>query len=211
MTFRSFAKAAALAAVSVLLVTGIVKAVDCTVDLCGFSAGQATGLRDTFVDQVNTETIAGNKTLSGTTTLSGATTVSGTFDATSTFSLGGTAVSATAAELDDVTVHLTIPDMSIASTYFAVSYFAGTVTDWYCIVDDAFTTDNVITLNVNGGQPGTNGTLTQTASGSAAGDIDSAAVSGANVTLTTGQSLSIGSSGATTTIGETHCTIVVDR
>lgn len=104
--FPRIARATALALFAMLLVPSGVKAVDCTIDLCGFSAGQATGLRDTFVDAFNTETIAGNKTLSGTTvisgttTLSGATTASGTFDATSTFSLGGTAVTATAAEIN---------------------------------------------------------------------------------------------------------------
>ncbi len=108
MTFRRFARATALAFFAVLLVSGVVKAIDLTTDLGGFSAGQATGLRDTYVDQLNTETIAGAKTfsgttvISGTTTLSGATTVSGTFDATSTFSIGGTAVTATAAELNAV-------------------------------------------------------------------------------------------------------------
>lgn len=100
MTFRSLARASALALFAVLLVTGAVKAIDLTTDMGGFSGGQITGLRDTFVDQLNTETIAGNKTLTGTTVISGATTVSGTFDATSTFSLGGTAVTATAAEIN---------------------------------------------------------------------------------------------------------------
>ena len=64
MTFRRFARAAALALFAVLLVTGTVKAIDLTTDMGGFSGGQITGLRDTFVDQLNTETIAGAKTFS---------------------------------------------------------------------------------------------------------------------------------------------------
>ena len=106
MIFRSFVRVATLALFAILLVVGTVKAIDLTTDMGGFSGGQITGLRDTFVDQLNTETIAGAKTfsgttvISGTTTLSGATTASGTFDATSTFSLGGTAVTATALELN---------------------------------------------------------------------------------------------------------------
>ena len=64
MTFRRFARAFALALFAVLLVVGTVKAIDLTTDLGGFSAGQATGLRDTYVDQFNTETIAGAKTFS---------------------------------------------------------------------------------------------------------------------------------------------------
>jgi len=77
MTFRHFARASVLAFFAVLLVTGVVKAIDLTTDLGGFSAGQATGLRDTFVDQLNTETIAGAKTFSDAAVFSGAVTIVG--------------------------------------------------------------------------------------------------------------------------------------
>lgn len=217
MTLRSIARATALALFAVLFVVGAVKAIDLTTDMGGFSGGQITGLRDTFVDQLNTETIAGAKTfsgttvISGTTTLSGATTVSGTFDATSTFSLNGTAVSATAAELDDVTLQIIIGDMASAATWWVVSPWGGTVTDWYCVLGAPISADVVLTLNVNGTQAnGTSGEqLTVTAASSAAGDIDSGTVD--STTITNRQTISIGSDGGNTENEEEVCTIVIDR
>jgi hypothetical protein len=44
---------------------------NCTVDPCFFSGGQITGLRDTFVDQYNNETIAGDKTFAGNVVIGG--------------------------------------------------------------------------------------------------------------------------------------------
>ncbi len=120
--------------------------------------------------------------------------------------------SLTTAELDDVTLQVHVEDISVATTYFTVSYFAGDVTDWYCVLRAGFAGSNVtLTLNVNGAQPTTNGTLTVTQSGSASGDIDSAAVSGAN-TIASGQLIAIGSGGSATEVNTVEmCTVVIDR
>ncbi len=161
MTFRRFARAAALALFAVLLVSGPAKAIDLQTDMGGFSGGQITGLRDTY-------------------------------------------------GIETLQVHIT--DISTQATDWVVSHFAGTVTDWYCVLGAVITTANsTLTLNVNGAQPTTNGTLTVTGVGSSIGDIDSAAVSGSNVTIAVGEAISIGTSGASTTTAEEICTVVIDR
>lgn len=78
----------ALAAVLTFNPSKQARAVDCTVDMCFFSAGQIQGLRDTFVDAVNDETVAGDKTFSGSTDMTGG------------LSIDGTALTATAAEIN---------------------------------------------------------------------------------------------------------------
>ena len=89
-TLRSMARAVLPAFLALGLFAGLAFAVDCTVNLCGFSGGQATGLRDTYVDAFNAESIAGAKTFTSTVDV----------DTDGNFKLAGTAVSSTAAELN---------------------------------------------------------------------------------------------------------------
>ena len=62
MTLRRLVGVLALALLVLLVIPFAVKAIDLTTDMGGFSAGQITGLRDTFVDQNNAETVGGAKT-----------------------------------------------------------------------------------------------------------------------------------------------------
>ena len=121
-------------------------------------------------------------------------------------------VTATAAELNDVTIQITVPDISTLSTGFVVSHFAGTITDWYCALEAAITAvDAVLTLEVNGSTPTTGSSLTVAWSGSAAGDIDSdTTVDGAN-TVAVGQLLSVGTNGASTNTAREICTVAISR
>lgn len=125
--------------------------------------------------------------------------------------LAGTAISVTAAELNDSIIQIHVEDISVASTFYAVSHFIGSVTDWYCVLNSAFSgSDVTLALSVNGAQPTNNGTLTVTTSGSAAGEVDSAAVTGAN-SITRGQVIGIGSNGNATQATVEMCTVVIER
>ena len=126
--------------------------------------------------------------------------------------LGGTTVSSSAAELDDTTLQIVLVDVSSNATHFVVSHFAGSITDWYCVLEGAITTaNNTLTLNVNGSPPTTGSTITVAFSGSAAGDIDSDLTVATNNAITAGQAVSIGSSGDSTNTVREICTVVVNR
>jgi hypothetical protein len=70
-------------------------------------------------------------------------------------------------------ISLYFPDVANKSDMFLPMNFAGTVKNVKCIIDGTITTaDTILTVKV-GTTAMTNGTITITASGSAAGDIDS--------------------------------------
>ena len=128
------------------------------------------------------------------------------------FQFAGTTINSTAAELDDTLLQIVIPDISAASTYWAVSHFSGTVTDWYCVLGDAITgTGSILTLGINGQEVTPNGTLTVTIIGSAGGVVDSSLGLTGNTTISAGQTISIATDGGST--GDIHesCTIVIAR
>ena len=100
----------------------------------------------------------------------------------------GTAVTATAAELNDSFVILDIADGSADATYYMVSPHAGTISKIWTVINGAVSTaDITVTANI-GATPVTNGLVTIATAGSAAGDIDSATPSAANV-VTAGQAI----------------------
>ncbi len=103
-----------------------------------------------------------------------------------------------ASEDGAVTVKVTIPDISTASsTGYGVAPISGTITKVYGVLGGAITVaDSVVTTNI-AGTPITNGSFTVAQSGSAAGDVDTATPTAAN-TVTAGQSIRAVSDGGST-------------
>lgn len=98
---------------------------------------------------------------------------------------GGTAVTATAVELNETILTMSIADLSAEATYYLVMPHAGTVTKIWSVTNGAVATADVtITCNI-GATPITGGVVTIATAGSAAGDVDSATPSAAN-TVTAG-------------------------
>lgn len=111
-----------------------------------------------------------------------------TLSASSTFALGGTAVTATATEINEVVQCLDIADGSADSTYYVVCPHAGAIGRIWTVIDGVVSTaDITITANI-GATPVTDGVVTIATAGSAAGDVDSATPSAANV-VTAGQAV----------------------
>lgn len=103
----------------------------------------------------------------------------------------------TEAEISDKTYTITTHIADIGSTTPArvVVPFAGTLTDVYSVIDGAVsTTDAVITVAIDGVST-TPGTFTIAFTGSAAGDVDSLAVTNGN-TVVAGDVISLTSDGA---------------
>lgn len=91
----------------------------------------------------------------------------------------------------------TLTDVSAASTAYFVVPRASTLTKmWTCLQGSISVADSTVTVKNSGGS--TAGTLTVTAAGSAAGDIDSAVCS-SNNTFTAGQLCTVVSDGASST------------
>lgn len=95
---------------------------------------------------------------------------------------------------NSMTLDIYFDDIQTAHSHFVVAPIAGTVTKIYTVIYTSFTTaDNVITTSI-GGTPLTNGAITITQSGSAAGDVDSSTPTAAN-TVSAGQAIEIASDG----------------
>lgn len=105
-----------------------------------------------------------------------------------TFKLDGTTVSATAAELDEYSVFLDIADGSAEAVYYVVCPHAGTISKIYTVTDGAVGTADITVTGKIGATAITDGVVTIATSGSAAGDVDSATPSAANV-VTAGQAV----------------------
>lgn len=103
----------------------------------------------------------------------------------------------TEAEITSKVCYLTVAmaDISTAGSVYLPCAFAGTVTAVHSVIANAFTTaDTTLTVKLNGVAM-TDGTITVTQSGSAAGDVDSCSPSAGN-TFTAGQYLQVTSDGA---------------
>ena len=125
--------------------------------------------------------------------------------------LAGTAVTATAAEINEMVLTLDIADGSADATYYLVSPHAGAISKIWSVTDAAVSTaDITITANI-GATAVTGGVVTIATAGSAAGDIDSATPSAANV-VTAGQAINFvvagGGSGGAPRI---HLAVVLTR
>lgn len=138
------------------------------------------------------------------------------------FALDGTSVTSTAAELNKLdgvastaaeidqralSMELTL---GTADTKYMVIPWTGSVTKAYTVTDAALTTaDETITLENDASTAMTNGVITITQSGSAAGDIDEATPT-ANNTFTAGEMMEIIIGGENGSATSATLTVLVD-
>jgi hypothetical protein len=120
-------------------------------------------------------------------------------------------LTASAAELNEQVLTLDIADGSADATYYLVCPHAGAITKIWTVTDAAVSSaDITVTANI-GATPVTNGVVTIATAGSAAGDVDSATPSAANV-VTAGQAINLvvagGGAGGAPRI---HVSIVLTR
>ncbi len=128
-----------------------------------------------------------------------------------TFQVGGSSITATAAELNETTLHLDIADGSADATYYLVSPHAGTISKIYTVTDGVVSTaDITVTANI-GVTAVTTGVVTIATAASAAGDVDSATPTAANV-VTAGQAMNFvvagGGAGGSPRV---HLAVVITR
>lgn len=123
----------------------------------------------------------------------------------------GTAVTATAAELNEVPIYLDIADGSADASYFVVTPHAGTISKVYVTVDGTVSTADITVALEYQTVAVTNGAVTVVQSTAAAGDVFSATPTAAN-TVTAGSSIEVvvtgGGSGGSPRL---HVTIVISR
>lgn len=121
------------------------------------------------------------------------------------------AVTATAAELNQYTLTMDIADGSADTTYYMVCPHAGDITSIQTVIDGVVGTADITVTGKIGSTAITNGAVTITQSGSAAGDVDSATPTAAN-TVTAGQAINFvvagGGSGGSPRI---HLAITITR
>jgi hypothetical protein len=125
--------------------------------------------------------------------------------------IGGVQVSASAAEINETILSLDIADGSADADYFLVSPHAGAISKIYSVIDGPVgTADITITASI-GATPVTGGVVTIASASSAAGDVDVATPSAANV-VTAGQAIKLavagGGSGGSPRI---HVAVVISR
>lgn len=125
--------------------------------------------------------------------------------------IAGTAITATAAELNETILNIDIADGSADADYYVVSPHAGTISKIWTVIDGAVGTADITVTASIGGTAVTNGVVTIATAGSAAGDIDSATPTAAN-TVTAGQAIKLavagGGSGGSPRV---HAAIVITR
>lgn len=112
--------------------------------------------------------------------------------------------------LNDYFLTAKVTDISTAGSTFVAVPDAGNIVKIYTSIKNAITTaDAAITFEI-GGTAVTNGAITVTQSGSAAGDVDSSTPSAAN-RVEEGESIEIISDGASATACEMIVTFVIRR
>lgn len=125
--------------------------------------------------------------------------------------LAGTAISATAAELNESVIGVDIADLSAEGSYYVVSPHAGSIAKIWSVIDGAVGTADVTITAKIATVAVTGGVVTIATAGSAAGDVDSATPSAANV-VTAGQAIELlvtgGGAGGTP---RGHVAIVISR
>lgn len=123
----------------------------------------------------------------------------------------GTAVTATATELNEYVVTLDIADGSAEAVYYVVCPHAGDISKIWTVTDGSVGTADITVTASIGGNAVTNGVVTIATSASAAGDVDSATPTAAR-TVTAGQAVAFtvtgGGSGGSPRI---HLAMVVAR
>ena len=121
--------------------------------------------------------------------------------------LGGTLVTAEAADLNTYTLNVALADVSTASSCFVVAPKAGTISAIHSIIDGTLATDNaVVTANVNGGSNISNQITIANSSG--AGTIDTCSP-GDNNTVSAGNYIQLTTDGASTNTVSAVFTITI--
>ena len=125
--------------------------------------------------------------------------------------IGGVQVSASAAEINETILSLDIADGSADADYFLVSPHAGAISKIYSVIDGPVgTADITITASI-GATPVTGGVVTIAMAGSAAGDVDVATPSAANV-VTAGQAIKLAvAGGGSDGSPRVHVAVVISR
>lgn len=125
---------------------------------------------------------------------------------------GGAMAAPGGANLLQQVLHLDIEDASAEAVYYLVSPHAGTISAVYSVIDSAVLTADVTITGKIGATAITNGVVTITQSGSAAGDIDTATPTAANV-VTAGQAMNftVTGGGAAGTGPRIHLAVVITR
>ncbi len=120
-------------------------------------------------------------------------------------------LTASAAELNEYVLTLDIADGSAEAVYYLVCPHAGAINKIWSVTDDAVATANITITAAIGVTPVTNGVVTIATAASAAGDVDSATPTAANV-VTAGQAINLtvtgGGAGGTPRI---HVAVVISR
>lgn len=102
-----------------------------------------------------------------------------------------------------------IADISTAGQVYVVSPVAGTVSKIYSVINGAIATADVTLTSKLGGTAITDGAITVTQAGSAAGDVDSCTPTAQN-SVAEGGAIEIETDGASTNTVEAFLTIVID-
>ncbi len=125
--------------------------------------------------------------------------------------IGGVQVSASAAEINETILSLDIADGSADADYFLVSPHAGAISKIYSVIDGEFgTADITITASI-GATLVTGGVVTIATANSAAGDVDVATPSAANV-VTAGQAIKLAvAGGGSAGSPRIHVAVVISR
>lgn len=105
-------------------------------------------------------------------------------------------------------LNLFLDDIGVAGSHYIVSPIDATITKAYSVIGTTLAGSNtLIQLAINGVDV-TNGLITITSSGSAAGDVDSCTPTGNN-TVTAGQAIKVTTDGGTSTAGA-HAMITIE-
>lgn len=125
--------------------------------------------------------------------------------------IAGTAMSSTAAELDQAHLTLLVENVSGASTSYVVAPASGNITAVYSVLfGDITTADATLTVSANGTAVSP-ATLTLTAvAGDEAGTIDSLAPT-EDYAVTAGQVITVATDGGSTNDVDALITIIIDR
>jgi len=124
--------------------------------------------------------------------------------------IAGTAIDATATQLNETFLTTTIVDISTASSAWVVCPHAGDITKIYSVIDGAITVGDAVLDPQIGGTSITNGGITIANASSAAGDVDSSTPTAAN-TVTAGQAVEIATDGGSTDAARAVITLVLTR
>lgn len=109
-----------------------------------------------------------------------------------------------------IVLNVRITDISTAGSYWVVSPYTGTIDKIYSVINGAITVADATLSFEIAGTPVTDGNITITQSGSAAGDVDSSTPSAAN-SVTAGQAIEVITDGGSTGTITADITLLIKR